>query len=64
MTGDLIFKSFNDKSGQNADAQKVRNHGDAQADRSPCGTGTSAKLAALYAKGQICVSIISAEMLL
>lgn len=27
--------------------------GDAQADRSPCGTGTSAKLAALYAKGEI-----------
>lgn len=27
--------------------------GDAQADRSPCGTGTSAKLAALYAHGKI-----------
>lgn len=27
--------------------------GDAQADRSPCGTGTSAKLAALYAKGEL-----------
>ncbi len=27
--------------------------GDAQADRSPCGTGTSAKLATLYAKGEI-----------
>lgn len=27
--------------------------GDAQADRSPCGTGTSAKLAALYHKGEI-----------
>ena len=29
--------------------------GDAQADRSPCGTGTSAKLAALYHKGEIAV---------
>lgn len=27
--------------------------GDAQADRSPCGTGTSAKIAALYAKGKL-----------
>lgn len=27
--------------------------GGAQADRSPCGTGTSAKLAALYAKGEL-----------
>lgn len=27
--------------------------GDAQADRSPCGTGTSAKLASLYAKGEL-----------
>lgn len=27
--------------------------GDAQVDRSPCGTGTSAKLAALYAKGKL-----------
>lgn len=27
--------------------------GDAQADRSPCGTGTSAKLAALYARGEL-----------
>lgn len=27
--------------------------GDAQVDRSPCGTGTSAKLAALYAKGEL-----------
>jgi proline racemase len=27
--------------------------GDSQVDRSPCGTGTSAKLAALYAKGEL-----------
>ena len=27
--------------------------GDAQADRSPCGTGTSAKLATLYARGEL-----------
>ncbi|MCI5650103.1 MAG: proline racemase family protein [Fusicatenibacter sp.] len=27
--------------------------GDAQVDRSPCGTGTSAKLAALYARGEL-----------
>ena len=27
--------------------------GQGQADRSPCGTGTSAKMAALYAKGEL-----------
>ena len=31
--------------------------GNAQADRSPCGTGTSAKLAALYAKGKIGLNV-------
>ncbi len=36
-----------------ADRKNVVIFGDAQADRSPCGTGTSAKLAALYAKGQL-----------
>ena len=36
-----------------ADMKNCVIFGDAQADRSPCGTGTSAKLAALYAKGQI-----------
>jgi proline racemase len=34
-----------------ADMKNCVIFGDAQADRSPCGTGTSAKLAALYAKG-------------
>lgn len=36
-----------------ADLKNCVIFGDAQADRSPCGTGTSAKLAALYARGQI-----------
>lgn len=36
-----------------ADRKNVVIFGDAQADRSPCGTGTSAKLAALYAKGEL-----------
>ena len=35
-----------------ADRKNVVIFGDAQADRSPCGTGTSAKLAALHAKGE------------
>ena len=35
------------------DYRNVVIFGDYMADRSPCGTGTSAKLAALYAKGQI-----------
>ena len=36
-----------------ADRKNVVIFGDAQADRSPCGTGTSAKLATLYAKGEL-----------
>lgn len=36
-----------------ADMKNCVIFGNAQADRSPCGTGTSAKLAALYAKGLI-----------
>ena len=36
-----------------ADRKNVVIFGNAQADRSPCGTGTSAKLATLYAKGEL-----------
>lgn len=36
-----------------ADLKNVVIFGDGQADRSPCGTGTSAKMAALYAKGAL-----------
>lgn len=36
-----------------ADRKNVVIFGAAQADRSPCGTGTSAKVAALYAKGKL-----------
>ncbi len=36
-----------------ANKKNVVIFGGSQADRSPCGTGTSAKLAALYAKGEI-----------
>lgn len=36
-----------------ADLKNCVIFGDAQVDRSPCGTGTSAKMAALYAKGKL-----------
>lgn len=36
-----------------ADRKNVVIFGESQADRSPCGTGTSAKLATLYAKGEL-----------
>lgn len=39
-----------------SEAANMRNcviFGDAQVDRSPCGTGTSAKMAALYARGEL-----------
>lgn len=38
---------------EGADKRNVVIFGEAQADRSPCGTGTSAKLATLYARKQI-----------
>jgi proline racemase len=38
---------------EKADMKNCVIFGNAQADRSPCGTGTSAKLAALYAKGEL-----------
>lgn len=51
-TVDLVeFYTYSSKNGA-----KVKNcvvFGDGQIDRSPCGTGTSAKLAALYAGGQL-----------
>lgn len=51
-TVDLVeFYSHTD-SGK-ADMKNCVIFGDAQADRSPCGTGTSAKLAALVAKGEL-----------
>ena len=51
-TVDLVeFYSRNAKRG--ATMKNCVIFGDAQVDRSPCGTGTSAKLAALYAKGEL-----------
>jgi proline racemase/trans-L-3-hydroxyproline dehydratase len=38
---------------EGANLQNVVVFGDGQIDRSPCGTGTSAKLASLYAKGKL-----------
>ena len=38
---------------EDATMQNVVVFGDGQVDRSPCGTGTSAKLATLFAKGEI-----------
>ncbi|MCL2854488.1 MAG: proline racemase family protein [Defluviitaleaceae bacterium] len=51
-TCDLV-EIYSDPIGQGATARNVVIFGDGQVDRSPCGTGTCAKLAALHAKGQI-----------
>ncbi len=51
-TVDLI-EFFSHTASDVADMKNCVIFGDAQADRSPCGTGTSAKLAALYAKGEL-----------
>jgi proline racemase len=48
-----LVEIYEDLEGEEADCRNVVVFGEAQADRSPCGTGTSAKMAALYAKGQL-----------
>ncbi len=51
-TVDLV-EIYDDPTHPDATYKNVVVFGQGQVDRSPCGTGTSAKLAALYAKGQI-----------
>ncbi|MGD9028620.1 MAG: proline racemase family protein [Anaerolineae bacterium] len=51
-TVDLV-EIYEDLDGEEADCRNVVIFGQAQVDRSPCGTGTSAKMAALYAKGHL-----------
>lgn len=48
---------------EKADLKNCVFFGDAQADRYPCGTGTSAKLAALYAKGELKLKLPEAHIL-
>jgi len=48
-----LVEIYEDLGGDGADCRNVVIFGEAQADRSPCGTGTSAKMAALYAKGEL-----------
>lgn len=51
-TVDLV-EFYGDASDERADLKNVVIFGDGQVDRSPCGTGTSAKIAYLYAKGKL-----------
>lgn len=51
-TIDLV-EMYGDPKDDDSTLQNVVVFGDGQVDRSPCGTGTSAKLATLYAKNQI-----------
>lgn len=48
-----VCEFYSSKCSENADIRNVVAFGKSQADRSPCGTGTSAKMAALYAKGEM-----------
>jgi proline racemase/trans-L-3-hydroxyproline dehydratase len=48
-----LVEIYEDLDGEEVDCRNVVVFGEAQADRSPCGTGTSAKMAALYAKGKL-----------
>ena len=48
-----LVEFYTHKADGNADMKNCVIFGGAQADRSPCGTGTSAKLAALYAEGKL-----------
>ena len=51
-TVDLV-EFYDERKTVSADAKNVVVFGNGQYDRSPCGTGTSAKVAALYAKGKL-----------
>jgi len=51
-TCDLV-EIYGEPTHPDADYKNVVIFGDGQVDRSPCGTGTSAKMAALYAKGKL-----------
>ncbi|TYP57783.1 proline racemase [Thermosediminibacter litoriperuensis] len=51
-TIDLV-EIYDETENTNAHLKNVVIFGDGQADRSPCGTGTSAKMATLYAKGKL-----------
>lgn len=53
-TVDLV-EIYGPAKNETANYQNVVIFGDGQVDRSPCGTGTSAKLATLYAKGELAV---------
>lgn len=48
-----LVEFYDDPTHEDADYKNVVVFGQGQVDRSPCGTGTSAKLATLHAKGQI-----------
>ncbi|MCL2170258.1 MAG: proline racemase family protein [Defluviitaleaceae bacterium] len=48
-----LVKFYDEPESPEANARNVVVFGDGQVDRSPCGTGTCAKLATLYAKGMI-----------
>lgn len=51
-TVDLV-EIYGEAKSDDADYQNVVVFGSGQVDRSPCGTGTSAKMATLYAKGEL-----------
>lgn len=48
-----LVEMYGDPKDDDSTMQNVVVFGDGQVDRSPCGTGTSAKLATLYAKGEL-----------
>lgn len=54
-TVDLV-EFYGPPKNSNATLQNVVVFGEGQLDRSPCGTGTSAKMAALYSKGKLKIS--------
>ena len=51
-TVDLV-EIYEDEPEEGIDCRNIVVFGDAQMDRSPCGAGTSAKMAALYARGRL-----------
>lgn len=53
LNGVDLVEIYEEEPEEGIDCRNVVVFGDAQVDRSPCGTGTSAKMAALYAEGRL-----------
>lgn len=52
IEGSVVCEFYDERKSERSDMKNLVAFGDYQADRSPCGTGTSAKMAVLHKRGQ------------